>query len=74
MTVKTVSHAVYRPRLRDVLIIRGDCESFAIPIDQVDGLIASLAKARDMPELAASMAGIASDAVMADECRAGARR
>lgn len=61
-----VSHAVYRPRLRDVLIIRGDCESFAIPADQVPGLIESLQQALAVPALARSMSG----ATMADECRA----
>lgn len=48
--------AVYRPRTDDVLLIRDDGETFAVPADQADRVAAALRLAASTPSLARQLA------------------
>jgi hypothetical protein len=48
--------AAYRPRTRDVLLIRDDGETFAIPVDQADAVAAAIRLAARTPALADALA------------------
>jgi hypothetical protein len=53
------TYGIYRPKHNDVLLLRPDGETFAVPFDQVPGLIASLNVAHSVPHLANEMSGAA---------------